>query len=271
MNWHELGMESAVTSYTVALIMEGIGYCLRKLGRPEKLHLIAQGSLALGFGLTTLVLLERGALAQRVPGINFYESLILLSGCVVLMYWIFCHRLGSSLLRAGTTVVAMIALAYALWLDNRIIPLLPIFQSGWLNLHVPLCFLSYGAFTLSAMTSLVYLLRHGSGSSELIVLQSLDKAAHQLIRVGFLLLTGGLVTGVIWANQAWGNFWRYDPKENGSLTTWIVYLIYLEVRRLKQWSGVRTAWISMVGFLCVAVNFWVVSFWLTGLHRYLGE
>ena len=96
----------------------------------------------------------------------------------------------------------------------------------------------------------------------------LDTINYKSVTLGFVLLTGGIITGAIWANFAWGTYWSWDPKETWSLITWLVYAIYLHARLMRGWQGRKIAWISIVGFLAVLFTYWGVNFLLSGLHSY---
>jgi cytochrome c-type biogenesis protein CcsB len=98
----------------------------------------------------------------------------------------------------------------------------------------------------------------------------LDDVTYRMIAVGWPLLTGGIITGAVWANSAWGTYWSWDPKETWSLITWFVYAIYLHSRYVRGWKGTQMAVISAVGFLAVIFTYLGVNLVLSGLHSYGG-
>jgi cytochrome c-type biogenesis protein CcsB len=98
----------------------------------------------------------------------------------------------------------------------------------------------------------------------------LDDVTYRMIAIGWPLLTGGIVTGAVWANSAWGTYWSWDPKETWSLITWFVYAIYLHSRYVRGWKGTQMAVISSVGFLAVIFTYLGVNLVLSGLHSYGG-
>ena len=98
----------------------------------------------------------------------------------------------------------------------------------------------------------------------------LDDVTYRMIAIGWPLLTGGIVTGAVWANSAWGTYWSWDPKETWSLITWFVYAIYLHARYVRGWKGTQMAVISAVGFLAVIFTYLGVNLVLSGLHSYGG-
>ena len=102
------------------------------------------------------------------------------------------------------------------------------------------------------------------------ILDLLDDVTYRMIAIGWPLLTGGIITGAVWANSAWGTYWSWDPKETWSLITWFVYAIYLHARYVRGWKGTQMAVISAVGFLAVIFTYLGVNLVLSGLHSYGG-
>ncbi len=98
----------------------------------------------------------------------------------------------------------------------------------------------------------------------------LDDVTYRMIAIGWPLLTGGIITGAVWANSAWGTYWSWDPKETWSLITWFIYAIYLHSRYVRGWKGTQMAVISSVGFLAVIFTYLGVNLVLSGLHSYGG-
>jgi cytochrome c-type biogenesis protein CcsB len=98
----------------------------------------------------------------------------------------------------------------------------------------------------------------------------LDDVTYRMIAVGWPLRTGGIITGAVWANSAWGTYWSWDPKETWSLITWFIYAIYLHARYVRGWKGTQMAVISAVGFLAVIFTYLGVNLVLSGLHSYGG-
>jgi cytochrome c-type biogenesis protein CcsB len=101
-------------------------------------------------------------------------------------------------------------------------------------------------------------------------LDQLDDVTYRMIAIGWPLLTGGIITGAVWANSAWGTYWSWDPKETWSLITWFVYAVYLHARYVRGWKGTQMAVISAVGFLAVIFTYLGVNLVLSGLHSYGG-
>ncbi len=98
---------------------------------------------------------------------------------------------------------------------------------------------------------------------------TIDQNIYKLVVIGFIFLNIVIITGAVWAEEAWGKWWSWDPKETWSLVTWIVYAIYLHARHTREWKGRKTAWMAVLGFLVVLFTLFGVSVLLPGLHSYV--
>jgi len=212
----------------------------------------------------------------HAPLSNLYESLVFFAATIVLIYLFIERRYGNRVIGAFTTPIAFLAMAYASLSPNisdRIQPLIPALKSNWLIAHVIACFVGYGAFAVAFGVSWMYLFKHrgsdkaGSLLNYLPDLNVLDELTHQLIMLGFLFLSAGIITGAVWANSAWGRYWGWDPKETWSLITWFVYATLLHARMMRGWRGKRIAVLSIVGFAAVLFTYFGVNL-LPGLHSY---
>ena len=148
---------------------------------------------------------------------------------------------------------------------------MPALQSNWLIFHVFMCMLSYGALFAAFCSALLWLAFWRKLESQKI----LDALAYQLMAFGFLILTVGIISGAVWAKQAWGRYWGWDPKETWSLITWFVYGIYLHLRLAGAQFGVKreklpllNAIFAIVGFVFVMFTYLGVSYLLKSLHSY---
>jgi cytochrome c-type biogenesis protein CcsB len=91
---------------------------------------------------------------------------------------------------------------------------------------------------------------------------------YRVIAVGLPLLSLGIITGAMWAKEAWGAYWQWDPKETAALVSWIVYAAYMHLHTRPEWRGARTAWISAFGFVTIVFCYLGVNIWISGLHSY---
>jgi cytochrome c-type biogenesis protein CcsB len=99
-------------------------------------------------------------------------------------------------------------------------------------------------------------------------LAQLDVLIYRIVAVGLPLLTLGIITGAMWAHESWGHYWQWDPKETAALFSWIVYAIYMHLHTRNAWRGMRTAWVSVIGFLSIMFCYFGVNLWISGLHSY---
>jgi cytochrome c-type biogenesis protein CcsB len=213
----------------------------------------------------------------HAPLSNLYESLIFFAWTLVFLYLLIEWRTKNRSLGAFATPLAFLAMAYASYspmISSRIQPLVPALKSNWLIAHVLTCFFGYAAFGLAFGLSLMYLLKkreksQGSNIFIRIIPESsiLEDMSYQMVVIGFLLLTLGIITGSVWAHSAWGSYWSWDPKETWSLITWLVYAALLHSRMVRGWRGNKLALLSIIGFSCVLFTYFGVNY-LAGLHSY---
>ncbi len=212
----------------------------------------------------------------RAPLSNLYESLIFFALCIAVTHLYVVFRYNVRIIGVVAAPLAFLSMAYASLptVNNAIMPLLPALQSNWLIAHVMTCFFGYAAFAVAFGVSLLFLarLKKREGSTGLLSMipdtDLLDELTHQLVMFGFLFLTIGIITGAVWANQAWGRYWGWDPKETWSLITWLIYAGLLHARLMRGWKGKRIAVLSCVGFMAVLFTYFGVNL-LPGLHSYL--
>ena len=212
----------------------------------------------------------------HAPLSNLYESLIFFAWTIALLYLIIERRYKFRIIGAFATPLAFLALAYASLSPNisdRIQPLLPALKSNWLIAHVIACFIGYAAFAIAFGISIMYLFkkRDTEGTGGLLerfpAPKVLEELNHQLVMLGFLFLSAGIITGAVWANSAWGRYWGWDPKETWSLITWFVYATLLHARMMRGWRGRKIAYLSIFGFGAVLFTYFGVNY-LPGLHSY---
>jgi cytochrome c-type biogenesis protein CcsB len=147
--------------------------------------------------------------------------------------------------------------------------LMPALQSYWFYIHVTLAALSEGAFIVAAGAGVMYLVGKPSGREVLPGRETLEEVISRSIRVGYPLFTvGALFAGAVWAQQAWGHFWSWDPKETGSLVIWLFYTLVLHQDVRGRWRGKSLAVLSIVGLVIIIVSF-LGNLFLGGLHAYI--
>lgn len=201
--------------------------------------------------------------AGHAPLANQYESLVFLAFTAA---WIvpFFRRARSWMLAVAGMSIAVL-LGGAALLHAPVAPLMPALRSNWLLIHVAVTMASYGAFVLSGVAGGWLLLRRrvpGPG------IEDLDGFCARTVEVGFFLLAVGIITGAVWANEAWGTWWGWDPKETWALITWIIYAIAIHLRRMRGWRNEKFAWLSILGLVSVGFTYFGVNYLLSGLHSY---
>ena len=173
---------------------------------------------------------------------------------------------------------------------KQIQPLIPALQSNWLLMHVSIMILSYAALFVGCILAITYVgaewylnldgrasLRHESQStvsqSEINIsaksyFTKLDSLSYRILAFAFPLLTLGILSGAIWANEAWGSYWSWDPKETWAFITWLIFAFYLHTRLQYKWEGSKSASVASIGFFIIWICYLGVNLLGQGLHSY---
>jgi cytochrome c-type biogenesis protein CcsB len=230
-----------------------------------------------GFVLHTANIILRYVDARHLPITSLHEASSFFSWCIVLIFFFLEYRYRLDLLGPFTMPVVFLLMLSSSILPREIKPLSPVLQSYWLGIHTSLAFLGDAAFAMAFGIGIMYLIQEhhvkskhlGGLFQRLPNLQILDEINYRLITIGFPLLTLAIITGALWAESAWGSYWRWDPKEVWSLITWFIYALVLHVRLTAGWRGRKAAILSVVGFVCVIFTFFGVNLLLKGLHAFI--
>ena len=241
---------------------------------------------ATAMGLTGLMVRWResylmGADIGHVPVSNLYEVFILFAIVTALLYLHYEQHYKTRSLGAFVLLVISAAIGFLLWYTfdrhaDGIQPLVPALNSYWMKIHVPANFVGYGAFSLAAMIGLVFVIKsyaetaspQGLLQARLPALSLLDDLMYKAIALGFAFFTLATVLGALWAAEAWGGYWSWDPKETWALIVWLNYAAWLHMRLTKGWNGKPMAWWAIVGFFVTLFAFLGVNMFLSGLHSY---
>ena len=258
--------------------------------------------------LLFFILCSRWVVAGYFPLSNLYESLLFLTWTLLTIYLYIETKTNSRLIGAILIPVTLLISGFAnLTLSpemQKSSPLVPALQSNWLMLHVSMMLLSYGTLIMGSLLCLLFLvisryeevdLEQTENSSlplynvmldyyeanvvspssiniselgKLKLLQSLDNWSYRIIGLGFPFLTMGIISGGVWANEAWGSYWSWDPKETWALITWLIFATYLHARITKGWEGKKTAILGGLGFFVIWICYLGVNFLGKGLHSY---
>lgn len=258
-----------MAAYIGAMMLYFVFFAVKK-DKPGK---IANGFLLAAFCLHTAALVVRGIGAGRLPLTNQYEFASSFAWGVCLCCLIFQWRFDFRAMGTFVTPVIIVIVGYAAMQNKDVRELMPALRSNWLAFHVSTAIISYGSFGVSAAVSAMFLMREKMNSSEFWQKnipegRKLDLISYRAVSLGFLFLTMVLITGAIWAEQAWGSYWSWDPKETWALITWFIYSIYLHLRISRGWKGKSAAVFAVVGFICVIFTYIGVNTLLPGIHSY---
>ncbi len=288
----------AMVTYWINLSLFSDSYLLAKIGKVSTL---------IANGLLFFILCSRWIVAGYFPLSNLYESLLFLTWLLLTIYLYIETKTKSKLIGSVLIPVALLISGFAtLTLSpemQKASPLVPALQSNWLMMHVSMMLLSYGTLIIGSLLCILFLVisrtkevdlqviddsslplynimldyyeaKLLSPSSEiselgkLKLLQSLDNWSYRIIGLGFPFLTIGIISGGVWANEAWGSYWSWDPKETWALITWLVFATYLHARITKGWEGKKTALLGGLGFFVIWICYLGVNFLGKGLHSY---
>jgi cytochrome c-type biogenesis protein CcsB len=237
----------------------------------------------LGIGLLLTCIVLRGLATMRVPWGNMYEFINLtcfsglIAGAIVLRrpqyrsLWVFL-----------LVPVLILLTVSGRWLYTNAAPVMPALQSYWLPIHVSVVSLGSGVFMVAGISSILFLLRTSrlgdpetEGALARVVrrfpdAQTLDRIAYRTTIFAFPVFGFGVIFGAIWAEEAWGRYWGWDPKETVSFVAWVVYAAYLHARSTAGWRDRKAAWINVAGFVAMIFNLFFVNLVTVGLHSYAG-
>ena len=255
------------------LVFAGLFYNSKTLGKFYKVLTIA---LILGFLFHTLAIGFRWYIAQRAPLSNGFESMVYVAWTAMLAGFIFAKR--SKVVLPATALLATLTLfvAHLSWMDPEITNLVPVLKSYWLTIHVAVITASYGFLGLGAILGLFNLglmalknMRNKSAINTQIA--SITTINELTLTLGLYLLTIGSFLGAVWANESWGRYWGWDPKETWALITMLVYAFLLHMRLVPSLkTNFSFNFGSVIGLGSVLMTYFGVNYYLSGLHSYAG-
>lgn len=288
----------AIITYWINLSLFSNSNLLSKIGRY---------STILANIILFFILCSRWIVAGYFPLSNLYESLLFLTWILLTVYLYIETKTKSKLIGSVLIPVTLLISGFAnLTLSpemQKSSPLVPALQSNWLMMHVSMMLLSYGTLIMGSLLCILFLVISRNKDIDLKVLdnsslplfnimldyyeakllspsteiselgklkllQSLDNWSYRIIGLGFPFLTIGIISGGVWANEAWGSYWSWDPKETWALITWLIFATYLHARITKGWEGKKTAILGSLGFFIIWICYLGVNFLGKGLHSY---
>ena len=297
-SYSALSLYSAMAVFALAMVAFAVGFARRSRtvvvsqcdgGEACRLHEHQPARTAadgIGYSLTWLAtaalaaaVLLRAIAVMRVPWGNMFEFTTTGSLAVATVFLLTSLRW--DLRWSGLFVVGPVLLALGLAITvyyTAASQLLPSLRSYWLVIHVSVAILSVALFSLGAVMSLLFILKsyvkQGSRASRLLATvptgTTLEETAYALHIVAFPLWTFTLIAGAIWAEQAWGSYWQWDPKEVWTFVIWVVYAAYLHARATAGWSRRSSSYLALAGYASIIVNYMVVNVYFVGMHSYSG-
>ena len=249
--------------YFLAVLLQFGGTAFKK----EKLTKAAWAVFLAAFALHSVFLVARGVLARRLPLSNQFEFANAFAWGVALLLTVVRAKLKAAWLNAAAMPAVLLILSYAALQPREITELMPALRSAWFGIHIGSAVFAYSAFVLAGCAALRWLRMKKRGGDELTLAQT-DYLSYRLVGFGFLFLTVVILSGAIWAEQAWSAFWTWDPKETWALITWIIYAVYLHLRLRRKKDAAFLAWYLIVAVPVVFFTFAGVNTLLPGLHSY---
>ena len=308
MDWNEIQNFSSNIVFGVLLFATIIYWInLSLFSNSFVLPKIGKISTLLANLLLFFILCSRWIIAGYFPLSNLYESLLFLTWLLLTIYLYIETKTKSKLIGSVLIPVALLISGFAnLTLSpemQKASPLVPALQSNWLMMHVSMMLLSYGTLIIGSLLCILFLVisryketdfkiiddsslplynimldyyetkllspsNEISELGKLKLLQSIDNWSYRIIGLGFPFLTIGIISGGVWANEAWGSYWSWDPKETWALITWLIFATYLHARITKGWEGKKTAILGGLGFFVIWICYLGVNFLGKGLHSY---
>ncbi len=273
----------------------------------SKFHSLAFfGIIAANISLT-LLLLFRWVEENHFPLSNLYESLIFLSWSFTTIHIVLEKITDSKIIGVVISPISLFTNAFGNFSlpseMQKASSLVPALQSNWLMMHVTIMMLSYAALITGSLFAFCFLIithfENKKARNDFVYVNdvtgletstdfdkeakvslrsisndyskistNLDNLSYRTLGLGFPLLTIGILSGAVWANEAWGSYWSWDPKETWAFITWLIYAIYLHTRITKGWQGTKPALIASIGFIVVWICYLGVNLLSKGLHSY---
>nr|YP_009339576.1 cytochrome c biogenesis protein [Lithotoma petraea]APQ38969.1 cytochrome c biogenesis protein [Lithotoma petraea] len=292
-------------SFSIVSIVIAIRFLNLFITEFIKPYELSENGMIPTFLCLTGLLVTRWIYSGHFPLSDLYESLIFLSWSFSLIHIVayFKNNKNLSEITASSTLFTQgFATSSLLSEIQKPAILVPALQSEWLIMHVSMMILSYAALLCGSLLSaalIVFTFRNKSNrflksfsfdkikysydqstiftnnyffydknyyKSQLI--QQLDFWSYRVIGLGFLFLTTGIISGAVWANEAWGSYWSWDPKEIWAFITWMIFAIYLHIRTNNKFSGENSALVAALGFLIIWICYFGVNLLGIGLHSY---
>ncbi len=262
------------TWFTITFAFYLLGFLAFVIYGAARRDAVAKTAIALMTGgviVHTVAIAVRWKAAGHIPFTNMYEYANIMAWMAVASFLMILRKYYRPVLGLYVSPLIVILIVSASMLPNDVrSQLVPALQSYWLHIHVALAAIGEGAFLVATAVSVMYLIvsRRKDPSSGGISPETLEEINYKALSIGYPLFTiGALFAGAIWAYEAWGAFWSWDPKEVGSLIIWLFYTLFFHGRYQRGWRGQKAAWMSVIGFVMILLSFFGNIF-LGGQHAY---
>ena len=250
--------------------------------RADRLGRIGVSLTVLAFVLHLGAVVTRGMSAERAPWGNMFEFSVTGALAVTGVYLVLLRR--HDIRYLGTFVVLPVLLTLGLAvtvLYTESAQLVPALKSVWLVIHVSAAIIASGILTVGFAQTVCFLVqdrreqrpvgqRTPSFMDRLPSAAALDRSAYRMHAFAYPIWTFAVIAGAIWAENAWGRYWGWDPKETWAFITWMVYTAYLHARATAGWKGRKASYVALLGYATFLFNYLVVNIWLVGFHSYAG-
>ncbi|MFB6343099.1 cytochrome c biogenesis protein CcsA [Saccharicrinis sp. FJH62] len=229
---------------------------------------------ALIFALHTAGIGLRWYISGHAPWSNGYETMIFVGWATALAGMIFARQSGITLAVTNLLAGIMLMVASFSWMNPEITPLVPVLKSYWLIVHVAVITSSYGFLAIGALLALLNLIlitfkTNNNRKNIELNIREISIIIEISLIIGLILLTAGAFLGGIWANESWGRYWGWDPKETWALVTILVYSIVLHLKKIPSFkSAALFNGLTLISFSSVLMTFFGVNYYLSGLHSY---
>nr|YP_010760299.1 cytochrome c heme attachment protein [Cuscuta pacifica]WEY30297.1 cytochrome c heme attachment protein [Cuscuta pacifica] len=270
-----------VFSIVFISILIAIYFQIFSVDEVEKLSDSSDRGMFVTFFCLTAFLVTHYISSGHFPLSNLSESFIFISWILAFIHRISYFKTNTKFLRKITNPSLSFIQAFATSCFLKEIQkeslLVPVLKSKWLIMHVSMMIMGYAGLLCGSLLSIAFLIIIFRKNPKFFSLnnyykiqfsQELDFWSYRIISLGFIFLTIGLVSGAVWANETWGSYWSWDPKETWSFITWLVFTIYLHIRRNKDFEGTKSASVASTGFFIIWICYFGVNLLGLGLHSY---
>jgi cytochrome c-type biogenesis protein CcsB len=241
---------------------------------PKFLRITFFGIIFLLFLVHTFGLALRWYISGHAPWSNGFESLVYVAWAVMFAGFVFGRKYPMVVGTAAFLTGIALFVAHLSWMSPEITPLVPVLKSYWLAIHVAIITASYGFLGLSSLLGVLALilivLRNKNNQVKVSgFIEQLTTINEMSATVGLYFLTIGTFLGGVWANESWGRYWGWDPKETWALITVVIYSFIVHMRLIPPLRGVfNYNMASILGFASVLMTYFGVNYYLSGLHSY---